>query len=153
MGYVYLSKSGQADYDDVLKLRSLLRHKGYEIREHTGGEYDPSIPVHADIVIVVPPSPVEIVMTLEKGKKSLAVGKGNGDEINHHGKGLIYIEGKLYEKISQIQSSKADWQRKYWWLRFKPNDPIELPEADAFVDQLHAIKLSKKDDPIDDFMS
>ena len=40
---VYISKSNQANMDDLISLRTILKKENHEILEFNGGAYDPGL--------------------------------------------------------------------------------------------------------------
>lgn len=80
---IYISKSKQSDFNELLKLKSdLSKFKNIEILEFQGGNYTPDLLLSADLVIFIPPKDPVLKEHLI-GYAYLDVGKGQYKEFEN----------------------------------------------------------------------
>lgn len=102
MKKVYISKSKNSNYDDLLKLRSELRKfDDIEIVEFTGGTYSTKQLESCDYCIVVPPNQTNTSRDRVDDLEYIVIGKGQYCEIECCGDNdkpmWLFFENKLFE--------------------------------------------------------
>jgi hypothetical protein len=129
---VYLSKSNDCDYDELLDVRSKLTKAGYKILEHTGGTYNPNlIKEAAFVILLIPPG------SFNESSMSFTVGKGQYSECNHS----IPVYASNRNGISLIREGKVidstNWKKfgelfitdtSYTWDKIKKADDQPVQE-------------------------
>lgn len=124
MKKVYISKSKNSNYDDLLKLRSeLKKFKDIEIIEYTGGAYSTKPLEDCDYCIVVPPNTAVYPTKLGGCDYCLSpVGKGQYSEfevIDHLGiDSCLFYKNTFYEYFNMWEIDNAKdfniWAKLYF---------------------------------------
>jgi len=112
---IYLSKSNNCDYDQLLRTRSIIKNKfGCELVEYVGGEYSPEPMYECDILFVLPPK-IE--------GRDFYTGKGQYDTINYwrkkNGKKNVWFiadstpDHLVLDTSTLGQVVRKNWQTEY----------------------------------------
>ena len=118
---VYISKSNQANMDDLISLRTILKKENHEILEFNGGAYDPGLLLKADQLMILPP--MENKIKNLDGKGEVRIGKGNYTEVSRflevkeNNPVFMFKDGKEY-LVTNINRTNEDWKVDYARLIF-----------------------------------
>jgi hypothetical protein len=104
---VYISKSNDANIDDVIAIRGMLKTNPniqVEILEHIGGKYNPNLILNANIVVVIPD------LSLGKGN-TVTVGEGVYKEATTTTPTFVW-NGKEFKKVEHHYRIDSDnWKK------------------------------------------
>lgn len=107
---IYISKSKQSDFNELLKLKSdLSKFKNIEVLEFQGGNYTPDLLLNADLMILIPPK--DSIFKSSFDYFYLVVGKGQFEEFsNYNMPCFLYHSEKFYE----IEDYSDDLEEQTW---------------------------------------
>jgi len=74
---IYLSKSKVGNFDDLLKVRTLLLEQEIELLEFSGGIYSDKLLLSADLVVMLP---INLSDLESRDRDYISVGRGQFDE-------------------------------------------------------------------------
>ena len=80
---IYLSKSNQANPDDLIFARNRYSKQG-NLLEFKGGQYDPNMVTQADKIVVLPPAESEMKKSDDGLADTILIGRGNYSELQKH---------------------------------------------------------------------
>jgi hypothetical protein len=113
----YLSKSKQANPDDIAQARAYLQQE-HNVVEFSGGQYNESILDECEIICIVPPGQNEIVET-EKFFE-INIGKGNFTEILAYSKRIpegnrkVYLfKNNILYSIHKARITEVNWNNNW----------------------------------------
>lgn len=116
---IYISKSNQANPDDLIMARAKFQKEG-TVLEYTGGVYNPERVKEADKIVIIPPS----ISTFEKGNvDSITIGKGNFTEMKTYEKHMqeceqepvmsLFKDNREYKIIKYAETAERNWQTNF----------------------------------------
>lgn len=103
---VYISKSNDANLDDIIAVRNQLElhQTKVKILEHSGGKYDESLIKKADLVIMIPSKPSTVSAIIGKGLYSQAT-VTNAPKV-------VYCGGRGYFSFTAVEAiDGANWNK------------------------------------------
>lgn len=154
---IYISKSKQSDFNQLLKLKSdLFKFKNIEVLEFQGGTYNTDLLLSADLVIFIPPKNSELISHNDTWCE-IEVGKGQYEEfLNAHLRNFKSIPCELYynnefhtiDNCDEYSEGDQNWQE--WGLLYteetsSTNDLQEVLESNFdnnFNSLNNTVKLS-----------
>ena len=160
MKKIYLSKSNQSNYDDVLQIRTWFRND-FELLEHKGGKYNPLLMYDADIIIVIGHEQT-ITINDPPDIDDFYLGRGTGMEVNgaiEAGKKvfLYHKDDRFYSVTSKmVMYDKDDWKYRHY-RGFYNDDTIATHNDIRFIlqhlkDMPEPVKKKAKRNPLDDIL-
>ena len=116
---IYISKSNQANPDDLIMARAKFQKEG-TVLEYTGGVYNPERVKEADKIVIIPPA----ISTFEKGNvDSITIGKGNFSELKSYEKHMqeceqepvmsLFKDNREYKIIKYAETAERNWQTNF----------------------------------------
>lgn len=116
---IYISKSNQANPDDLIMARAKFQKEG-TVLEYTGGVYNPERVKEADKIVVIPPA----ISTFEKGNvDSITIGRGNFSEMKTYEKHMqeceqepvmsLFKDNREYKIIKYAETAERNWQTNF----------------------------------------
>lgn len=136
---VYISKSKQSDFDELLKLKSeLSNYSNVEIVEFQGGTYSNTLLKSCDIVIFIPPKD-----SILDDEWKINVGRGQIDEFksSEHIDAILYLEGTFYNIIGDVlHPAYLSTFQNFGYLEIE-DDPIDL-EYDLSFKKKEPVSIS-----------
>lgn len=116
---IYISKSNQANPDDLIMARAKFQKEG-NVLEYTGGQYDPGRVKQADKIVILPPA----TSVFEKGNvESITIGKGNYTEMKTYEKYMqeceqepimsLFKDNREYKIIKYAETAERNWQTNF----------------------------------------
>jgi len=128
---VYISKSNNANLDDITAVRNQLdRHSGLRILEHTGGKYDESLIKKANLIIMIPAKP---------NIKTAIVGKGLYSQATAtNAMKMIYCGGRGYFTLESIHiTDETNWNKYakliFGNVKFRLDEVLKVTNADKLM--------------------
>ena len=130
---IYLSKSNEANPDDLIFARAYYKNQG-NILEFKGGQYDSSMVVNADKIVVIPPAGSELKKTEDELADTILIGKGNYSEVLRYKKHMdeceqesqmfLFKDNREY-KILKYAEVGTNWQNSFAKLYVVPTQNQE----------------------------
>ena len=116
---IYISKSNQANPDDLIMARAKFQKEG-TVLEYTGGVYNPERVKEADKIVIIPPA----VSTFEKGNvDSITIGRGNFSEMKTYEKHMkeceqepimsLFKDNREYKILKYAETAERNWQTNF----------------------------------------
>ena len=116
---IYISKSNQANPDDLIMARAKFQKEG-AVLEYTGGVYNPERVKEADKIVIIPPA----ISTFEKGNvDTITIGKGNYTEMKTYEKHMqeceqepiisLFKDNREYKVLKYAETAERNWQTNF----------------------------------------
>ena len=116
---IYISKSNQANPDDLIMARAKFQKEG-TVLEYTGGVYNPERVKEADKIVILPPAS----SVFEKGNvDSITIGRGNFSELKSYEKHMqeceqepvmsLFKDNREYKIIKYAETAERNWQTNF----------------------------------------
>ena len=116
---IYISKSNQANPDDLIMARAKFQKEG-TVLEYTGGVYNPERVKEADKIVIIAPA----VSTFEKGNvDSITIGRGNFSEMKTYENHMkeceqepvmsLFKDNREYKILKYAETAERNWQTNF----------------------------------------
>lgn len=150
---VYLSKSKAGNINDLYKVKNQLGKYDVEITEFNGGQYNDSILINSDVLLILPhtiPGDSDLPIELGRGQYEEFITARSLRKFNKNIHFVTYVNDDVMyvDSVDTFGVCNLDWKTKYAVAHLKnEREPLfDANESVKFINKFTLRESAKEDD-------